>query len=73
MKIVKILSPELLGADAALRRAAIKVKQEAERLGTPYVVSDRKDNVADKPVFNRTVTLRNAGRKSFKQLRNHES
>ena len=68
MKIVKTLSPELLGADAALRRAAIKVKQEAERLGTPYVVSDRKDNVADKPVFNRTVTLRNAWQKKFQAI-----
>ena len=29
---------ELQGADAALRRAALKAKEEAERLGTPYVV-----------------------------------
>ena len=38
METTKTLSPELLGADKALRRAAIKVKQEAERLGTPYVI-----------------------------------
>ena len=31
---------ELQDADAALRRAALKAKQEAERLGTPYVVYD---------------------------------
>ena len=30
---------ELQDADAALRRAALKAKEEAERLGTPYVVS----------------------------------
>ena len=29
---------ELQDADAALRRAALKAKAEAERLGTPYVV-----------------------------------
>ena len=29
---------ELQDADAALRRAALKAKEEAERLGTPYVV-----------------------------------
>ena len=29
---------ELQGVDAALRRAALKAKEEAERLGTPYVV-----------------------------------
>ena len=38
MKNNKILSKELLAADAALRRAALKVKQDSERLGTPYVV-----------------------------------
>lgn len=42
MDTSKTLSPELLGADKALRRAAIKVKQEAERLGTPYVVAESK-------------------------------
>ena len=31
---------ELQDADAALRRAALKAKEEAERLGTPYVVYD---------------------------------
>ena len=63
MDISKTLSPELLGADKALRRAAIKVKQEAERLGTPYVVADGKDSVAGKAVLNRTVTLREVGKK----------
>lgn len=63
METTKPLSPELLGADKALRRAAIKVKQEAERLGTPYVVADEKDNLADKLVINRTVTLRDAWQK----------
>ena len=63
MDISKTLSPELLGADKALRRAAVKVKQEAERLGLPYVVADGKDSVASKPVFNRTVTLREVGKK----------
>lgn len=63
METTKTLSPELLGADKALRRAAIKVKQEAERLGTPYVVADGKVSLAGKPVFNRTVTLRDASQK----------
>ena len=53
----------LLGADAALRRAAIKVKLEAERLGTPYVVADGKDSLAGKHVFSRTVTLLDAWQK----------
>ena len=53
MKTVKTLSPELLGADAAMRRATIKVKLEADRI----------DSVAGKPVFNRTVTLRDAWQK----------
>jgi hypothetical protein len=30
---------ELQDVDQALRRAALKAKQEAERLGTPYIVS----------------------------------
>lgn len=34
----KPLSAELLGVEAALRRAGLKAKQEAERLGTPFVV-----------------------------------
>ena len=29
---------ELANIDKALRRAALKAKEEAERLGTPYVV-----------------------------------
>ena len=38
METTKILSPELLGADKALRRAAANVKKQAEQQGTPYVV-----------------------------------
>ena len=53
----------LNGVEAALRRAGLKAKQEAERLGTPYVVADRKDSVADKPVLNRAKTLRDAREK----------
>ena len=34
---------ELQDADAALRRAALKAKEEAERLGTPYVVRSTDD------------------------------
>ena len=63
METTKTLNKELLGADAALRRAAVKAKHEAESNGTPYVVADRKDSVADKPVFNRTGTLRDAWQK----------
>lgn len=32
------ISPELIAADKALRRAADKVKKQAEELGTPYVI-----------------------------------
>ena len=63
METTKTLSPELLGADKALRRATIKVKLEAERLGTPYVVADGKDSLAGKHVFSRTVTLLDAWQK----------
>ena len=63
METTKTLSIELLGADAALHRAAIKTKQEAERLGAPYVVADRKDSVAGKSVFNKTVKLKDAWQK----------
>ncbi len=38
METTKTLSPELLGADKALRRAAANVKKQAEKQGTPYVV-----------------------------------
>jgi hypothetical protein len=41
----------LVGVEAALRRAGLKAKQEAKRLGTPYVV------VKD------TATLRDARQK----------
>ena len=40
----------LKGVDAALRRAALKAKDEAERLGTPYVVAETKSNVELQPV-----------------------
>lgn len=63
MRNTKTLNEELLGADTALRRAAIKVKQEAERLGTSYVVANKKDSLQGAPVFNRTVTLRDAWQK----------
>jgi hypothetical protein len=53
----------LNGVEAALRRAGLKAKQEAERLGTPYVVADNKDSVADKEVLNKAVTLRDAKEK----------
>ena len=32
------VNAELANIDKALRRAALKAKEEAERLGTPYVV-----------------------------------
>lgn len=63
MKKTKNADNVFLGIDAALLRAAINAKQEAERLGTPYVVADRKDSAAGKSVFNRTVTLRDAWQK----------
>lgn len=53
----------LIGVEAALRRAGLKAKQEAERLGTPYVVADNKDSVVDKEVLNKAVTLRDARQK----------
>jgi hypothetical protein len=31
-------TPELLGVDAALRRAAVKAKKLAEQQGVPYVI-----------------------------------
>ena len=53
METTKTLSPELLGADAALRRAALKAKEEAERLGTPYVVRFA-DEVKTKTTYAKT-------------------
>ena len=38
---------DLLGADAALRRAAISVKKLAEQLSTPYMVYTPDDKSAD--------------------------
>ena len=39
---------ELQDADTALRRAALKAKEEAERLGTPYVVYDAANEITTK-------------------------
>ena len=46
METTKTLSPELLGADKALRRAAANVKKQAEKQGTPYVVYRESDTVS---------------------------
>ncbi|NOT14979.1 MAG: hypothetical protein HOP21_05255 [Methylotenera sp.] len=35
---------ELQAADVALRRAALKAKEEAEKHGTPYVVAEAKSS-----------------------------
>ena len=51
METTKTLSHELLGAAKTLRRAAVKAKQEAERLGAPYVVESRKYNASGETVF----------------------
>ncbi len=45
-------SKELQDADAALRRAALSAKKQAEQQGTPYVVYDA---VNDKAVKNTNV------------------
>ncbi|WP_160277144.1 hypothetical protein [Methylotenera sp. N17] len=39
MQSSKKVSPELLGIDQALQRAAVNAKLQAERQGLPYVVS----------------------------------
>lgn len=56
---------EQKGVYAALCRAALKAKQEDrfqfERHS--YFVADKKDSMAGKPVFNRTVTPRGAWQK----------
>jgi hypothetical protein len=39
--------PELKGADAALRRAAITAKKLAEQQGVPYVTKDSMSRVSD--------------------------
>jgi hypothetical protein len=54
---------EQKGVYAALCRAALKAKQEAERNGTPYVVADGKDYVAGKHELNSPVTLRDVVQK----------
>lgn len=36
----KLAEKEFKDIDQALHRAALKAKEEAERLGTPYVVAD---------------------------------
>lgn len=53
----------LNGVEAALRRAGLNAKLEAERLGTPYVVADNKDSLANKPVLNSVVILRDTSQK----------
>lgn len=53
---------ELLGVEAALRRAGLKAKQEAERLGTPYVVHE-KDSVAEA-----SVSQQQKGKQSMKTI-----
>jgi len=52
MDISKTLSPELLGADKALRRTAANVKKQAEQQGTHYVVY--RDSSAGKALSNPT-------------------
>ena len=37
-KASKAFQKELLGVEAALRRAAVSAKKQAEQQGTPYVV-----------------------------------
>lgn len=39
-KTQPLTDPELLGADAALRRAAANAKKLAEQQGTPYVTRE---------------------------------
>lgn len=41
MEIIKTLSKELLGAEVALRRAAVNAKKLAEQQGTPYVIDEK--------------------------------
>lgn len=53
----------LNGVEAALHRAGLKAKQEAERIGTPYVVASNKDSLASKPVLNSAVVLRDTSQK----------
>lgn len=48
-KLIVPASKELQDADAALRRAAISAKKQAEQQGTPYVVYDA---ASDKVVKN---------------------
>ena len=45
----------------SLKNAKPEDRFQFERHG--YFVADRKDSVASKPLFNRTVTLRNAWQK----------
>ncbi|MEZ0272621.1 MAG: glutamine--tRNA ligase, partial [Methylophilaceae bacterium] len=55
---VKIISAQL---EAALKDAKPEERFQFERHG--YFVADRKDSTEGKPVFNRTVTLRDAWQK----------
>lgn len=49
--------PDLVAADAALRRAALSAKKLAEQLGTPYVVCKSLEKILtvtnDKPAKNK--------------------
>lgn len=51
------ITPELLAADKALRRAAANVKKQAEQRGTPYVVYNNSSNgsLSDKNQTNAKV------------------
>lgn len=51
-KAIVPASKELQEADAALRRAALSAKKQAEQQGTPYVVYDA---ASDKVVKNNNV------------------
>ena len=55
---VKVITAQL---EPSLKEANPEDRFQFERHG--YFVADRKDSVASKPVFNRTVTLRDAWQK----------
>jgi len=55
---VKVITAQL---EPSLKDAKVEDRFQFERHG--YFVADRKDSVAGKPVFNRTVTLRDAWQK----------
>ena len=47
-KASKAFQKELQGVEAALRRAAVSAKKQAEQQGTPYVVYDAANDQAEK-------------------------